>query len=185
MDTTGDIGYLPQDPREGDLDVLARDRVLSARGLDTLLADLEKQQTLMAEVADDAARDKAVRRYGELEERFSALGGYAAESEAGRICAQPGPAGPGADPAAAHAVRWSAPPGGTVAHPVRRQRHRDPGSATTLLLDEPTNHLDADSIGWLRVVPAEPHRWAGGDQPRCRAAGRRGEPGLVPGRGAR
>ena len=58
---TGEIGYLPQDPREGDLDVLARDRVLSARGLDTLLSDLEKQQALMAEVADDATRD---RRYG-------------------------------------------------------------------------------------------------------------------------
>ena len=55
---TGEIGYLPQDPKEGDLDVLARDRVLSARGLDTLLADLEKQQALMAEVADDATRDR-------------------------------------------------------------------------------------------------------------------------------
>ena len=87
---TGEIGYLPQDPKEGDLDMLARDRVLSARGLDTLLADLEKQQALMAEVADDAARDKAVRRYGQLEERFAALGGYAAESEAGRICASLG-----------------------------------------------------------------------------------------------
>ncbi len=74
---TGDVGYLPQDPREGDLEVLARDRVLSARGLDTLLADLEKQQALMAEVADDAVRDKAIRRYGQLEERFSALGGSA------------------------------------------------------------------------------------------------------------
>ena len=31
---TGEVGYLPQDPREGDLDILARDRVLSARGLD-------------------------------------------------------------------------------------------------------------------------------------------------------
>src|SRR3546814_9812972 len=30
---TGEIGYLPQDPKEGDLDMLARDRVLSARGL--------------------------------------------------------------------------------------------------------------------------------------------------------
>ena len=86
----GEVGYLPQDPREGDLDVLARDRVLSARGLDTLLADLEKQQALMAEVVDDTARDKAVRRYGQLEERFAALGGYAAESEAGRICASLG-----------------------------------------------------------------------------------------------
>ena len=62
---TGEIGYLPQDPKEGDLDVLARDRVLSARGLDVLLTDLEKQQALMAEVADDATRDRAVRRYGQ------------------------------------------------------------------------------------------------------------------------
>lgn len=149
VETTGDIGYLPQDPREGDLDVLARDRVLSARGLDTLLSDLEKQQTLMAEVADDDARDKAVRRYGELEERFSALGGYAAESEAGRICASLGL------------------PDRVLTQPLRTlsggQRRRvelsrilfaasdtGSGSATTLLLDEPTNHLDADSIGWLR-----------------------------------
>jgi ATPase subunit of ABC transporter with duplicated ATPase domains len=87
---SGEIGYLPQDPKEGNLEVLARDRVLSARGLDTLLSELEKQQALMAEVADDAARDKAIRRYGQLEERFAALGGYAAESEAGRICASLG-----------------------------------------------------------------------------------------------
>ncbi|AKS34465.1 ABC-F family ATP-binding cassette domain-containing protein [Mycolicibacterium goodii] len=146
---TGEIGYLPQDPKEGDLEVLARDRVLSARGLDTLLADLEKQQALMAEVADDAARDKAVRRYGQLEERFAALGGYAAESEAGRICASLGL------------------PERVLTQPLRTlsggQRRRvelarilfaasetGSGSATTLLLDEPTNHLDADSIGWLR-----------------------------------
>ena len=146
---TGEVGYLPQDPREGDLDVLARDRVLSARGLDTLLADLEKQQVLMAEVVDESARDKAVRRYGQLEERFAALGGYAAESEAGRICASLGL------------------PDRVLTQPLRTlsggQRRRvelarilfaasesGAGSATTLLLDEPTNHLDADSIGWLR-----------------------------------
>jgi ATPase subunit of ABC transporter with duplicated ATPase domains len=150
IDRTGEIGYLPQDPREGDLDMLARDRVLSARGLDTLLSDLEKQQAIMAEVADDAARDKAVRRYGELEERFSALGGYAAESEAGRICASLGL------------------PERVLTQPLRTlsggQRRRvelsrilfaasdtGSGSDTTLLLDEPTNHLDADSIGWLRA----------------------------------
>ncbi|ORV87443.1 ABC-F family ATP-binding cassette domain-containing protein [Mycolicibacterium iranicum] len=149
----GEIGYLPQDPKEGDLDMLARDRVLSARGLDTLLADLEKQQALMAEVADDAARDKAIRRYGQLEERFAALGGYAAESDAGRICASLGL------------------PDRVLTQPLRTlsggQRRRvelarilfaasDGGAAgsnssMTLLLDEPTNHLDADSIGWLRT----------------------------------
>ena len=146
---SGEVGYLPQDPREGDLDVLARDRVLSARGLDTLLADLEKQQVVMAEVVDDAERDKAIRRYGQLEERFAALGGYAAESEAGRICASLGL------------------PERVLTQPLRTlsggQRRRvelarilfaasesGAGTDTTLLLDEPTNHLDADSITWLR-----------------------------------
>ena len=83
---TGDLGYLPQDPKEGDLDVVARDRVLSARGLDDIMHQMEKQQALMAEAADDKVRDKAVARYGRLEERFSDLGGYVAESEAARIC---------------------------------------------------------------------------------------------------
>src|ERR1035441_927045 len=31
---SGTVGYLPQDPRTGNLDILAIDRVLSARGLD-------------------------------------------------------------------------------------------------------------------------------------------------------
>lgn len=148
---TGEVGYLPQDPREGNLDVLARDRVLAARGLDAILVDLEKQQVLMAEVVDDGARDKAIRRYGQLEERFAALGGYAAESEAGRICTSLGL------------------PERVLTQPLRTlsggQRRRvelarilfaaaeggaGGSSGTTLLLDEPTNHLDADSIGWLR-----------------------------------
>jgi ATPase subunit of ABC transporter with duplicated ATPase domains len=145
----GDIGYLPQDPKEGDLEVLARDRVLSARGLDTLLADLEKQQALMAEVADDAERDRAVRRYGQLEERFAALGGYVAESDAARISASLGL------PERVLTQQLRTLSGG--------QRRRvelarilfaasdTAGATTTLLLDEPTNHLDADSLGWLRA----------------------------------
>src|SRR5947209_3931131 len=49
---SGEIGYLPQDPRTGDLDVLARDRVLSARGLDDLVRKMEKTQVEMAERLD-------------------------------------------------------------------------------------------------------------------------------------
>src|ERR1700719_2063660 len=145
----GEIGYLPQDPKEGDLDVLARDRVLSARGLDTLLTDLEKQQALMAEVADDAARDRAIRRYGQLEERFAALGGYGAESEAGRICASLGL------PERVLSQQLHTLSGGQrrrveLARILFAASDTGAGSATTLLLDEPTNHLDADSVGWLR-----------------------------------
>lgn len=147
---SGDLGYLPQDPKEGNLDVLAKDRVLSARGLDEIVRGMEKQQAIMAEAADDAERDKAVRKYGSLEDRFSALGGYVAESEAARICNSLGL------------------PDRVLEQPLRTlsggQRRRvelarilfaaSDGSGgksnTTLLLDEPTNHLDADSITWLR-----------------------------------
>src|SRR5579875_3695728 len=44
VERSGPVGYLPQDPRTGDLDVIARDRVLSARGLDVLAADIAKVQ---------------------------------------------------------------------------------------------------------------------------------------------
>lgn len=145
----GEIGYLPQDPKVGNLDVLARDRVLSARGLDVLLTDLEKQQALMAEVADEDERDRAIRRYGQLEERFVALGGYGAESEAGRICASLGL------PERVLTQRLRTLSGGQrrrveLARILFAASESGAGNSTTLLLDEPTNHLDADSLGWLR-----------------------------------
>lgn len=145
----GEIGYLPQNPKVGDLDVLARDRVLSARGLDVLLTDLEKQQALMAEVADEDERDRAIRRYGQLEERFVALGGYGAESEAGRICASLGL------PERVLTQRLRTLSGGQrrrveLARILFAASESGAGNSTTLLLDEPTNHLDADSLGWLR-----------------------------------
>jgi ATPase subunit of ABC transporter with duplicated ATPase domains len=147
----GELGYLPQDPREGDLTVTAKDRVLSARGLDQLLRDMEKAQTAMAELVDDRERDKAIARYGRLEERFAARGGYAAESDAGRICSNLG-----------LPDRVLNQPLSTLSGGQRRRvelarilfaaSEAGPGgrSASTLLLDEPTNHLDADSINWLR-----------------------------------
>jgi ATPase subunit of ABC transporter with duplicated ATPase domains len=148
---TGELGYLPQDPREGDLSVTAKDRVLSARGLDKLMRDMEKAQTAMAELVDDAQRDKAINRYARLEERFSSQGGYAAESEAARICSNLGLA----DRVLSQTL-------GTLSGGQRRRVElarilfaaAEAGaggkSETILLLDEPTNHLDADSITWLR-----------------------------------
>lgn len=148
---TGELGYLPQDPREGDLSVTAKDRVLSARGLDKLMRDMEKAQASMAELVDEAARDKAINRYARLEERFSSLGGYAAESEAARICSNLGLA----DRILAQTLQTLS--GGQrrrveLARILFAAAEAGAGgkSETILLLDEPTNHLDADSINWLR-----------------------------------
>ena len=132
------VGYLPQDPRTGDLDVLARDRVLSARGLDEIMRNLEKSQLQLAETPDDAS---VLERYGRLEERFTALGGYAAEAEAARICSNLGL------PERALGQQL-----GTLSGGQRRRIELARilfSDATTLLLDEPTNHLDAESVEWL------------------------------------
>jgi ATPase subunit of ABC transporter with duplicated ATPase domains len=143
VERRGSVGYLPQDPRTGDLTITARDRVLSARGLDTLLAEMG---SLSVQMADDPT-DARVKRYGALEDRFAALGGYAAEAEAARICANLGLP----DRVLGQTI-------GTLSGGQRRRIElarilfadaRETGGGV-LLLDEPTNHLDADSITWLR-----------------------------------
>ena len=68
---------------------LALDRVLSGRGLDELRAAMRAAEEQMSD-GRPARRDAAVRRYGQLEERFTLLGGYAAEAEASSIASSLG-----------------------------------------------------------------------------------------------
>ena len=62
---SGTVGYLPQDPRTGNLDMLAIDRVLSARGLDQLRAELRAAEAQMGG-SDSVASADAISRYGRL-----------------------------------------------------------------------------------------------------------------------
>ncbi|MEL4152717.1 ATP-binding cassette domain-containing protein [Corynebacterium bovis] len=145
---SGEIGYLPQDSKEGDIDQTARDRVLSARGLDQLRQSMDRQQEIM-ETGTDAERDAAIGKYSRLEERYSALGGYEADAEAARICDGLGL------PQRILDQQLRTLSGGQrrrveLAQILFAATSGSGRSATTLLLDEPTNHLDADSITWLR-----------------------------------
>jgi len=136
-----EVGYLPQDPSSGDLEQLALDRVLSARGLDEVVRAMRDTEGAMAS-ADDETREAAMDRYARLEARFTAAGGYAAESEAHRITSNLGLD----DRVLGQTL-------GTLSGGQRRRVELARilfSGVDTLLLDEPTNHLDADSIAWLR-----------------------------------
>ncbi|GHK05381.1 ribosomal protection-like ABC-F family protein [Streptomyces sp. NPDC003753] len=138
---SGEVGYLPQDPRTGDLDVLARDRILSARGLDVLIRKMRENEQRIA-TGKGSTREKALRQYERQETEFLTKGGYSAEAEAATIAA-----------ALNLPDRVLGQPLHTLSGGQRRRIELARilfSDADTLLLDEPTNHLDADSIIWLR-----------------------------------
>jgi len=141
IDRTGEIGYLPQDPRSGNPEELARTRILDARGLGSLVVGMRAATEEMAST-DSTVSAHAMKRYGQLNDQFLALGGYAAEAEAAAIASN-----------LALPDRILDQPLKTLSGGQRRRIELARilySGARTMLLDEPTNHLDADSVGWLR-----------------------------------
>ena len=139
--SSGEVGYLPQDPRSGDPEQLTRDRILSARGLDDAVRRLRAAEVDMAS-DDPTTRERAMKRYAAADAALHAGGGYAAESEAAQIAHSLG-----------IADRLLDQPLGTLSGGQRRRVELARilfSGAEVLILDEPTNHLDADSIVWLR-----------------------------------
>jgi len=138
---TGEIGYLPQDPRSGNLDDTARTRILDARGLGSIVVKLQ-QSTLDMASTDAAVSEAGMAAYAKLEDRFLALGGYAAEAEAAAIASN-----------LALPDRILDQPLKTLSGGQRRRIELARilfSGADTMILDEPTNHLDVDSVVWLR-----------------------------------
>jgi len=141
IERSGEIGYLPQDPRSGDPEMMARTRILDARGLGTIVLEMQ-QATIDMGSSDEAVAAAGMKKYGNLTDRFQALGGYAAEAEAASIASNLNL------------------PDRILEQPLKTlsggQRRRIElarilfSDASTMILDEPTNHLDADSVVWLR-----------------------------------
>lgn len=141
IERSGEIGYLPQDPRASAPETIARDRILSARGLDNMVNGMEEATQEMAS-SDTAVAERAMKRFSQFNDRFEALGGYAAQSEAAAISHNLG-----------LPDRILEQPLGTLSGGQRRRIELARilfSDAQTMILDEPTNHLDADSIVWLR-----------------------------------
>ena len=141
VNVTGTVGYLPQDPRSGNPEEIARDRILSARGLHDVVRRMQEASMGMG-TTDEGERDRLIGRYARAEAEFEALGGYAVESQAAAIAASVG-----------LQERILDQPLGTLSGGQRRRVELARilfSGADVLLLDEPTNHLDADSVRWLR-----------------------------------
>lgn len=137
----GGIGYLAQDPRTGDPEMTARERILSVRGIERTLRSIQRAEHDMSTL-EGAKQQKAMEKYVRLNDQFTAAGGWAANSEASHIAANLGIS------EATLGQKLETLSGGQRRR-VELARVLFSG-AETLLLDEPTNHLDHDSIVWLR-----------------------------------
>ena len=171
VERSGEIGYLPQDPRAGDPEQLARTRILDARGLGSVDAAARR-----GDRADGLERPGG-RREGDQPVR-AARGGVprprrlrgGGRGRCDRL--EPRAARPDPRPAAEDALRRPAAPHRAGPHPVLRRRHPHPRRA-----DEPPrrglDHLAA------RVPEAVQGR-CDRHQPRRRPRRRRREPRVLP-----
>jgi ATP-binding cassette subfamily F protein 3 len=137
------IGYLPQEVAGGTTgSVLAE--ALSG------FADvwqIEREMEDVAAALEVAPTDALTARYGDLQHRFEALGGYRLESQAQAILG-----GLGFAAADLHRPLTEFSGGWRMRAALARLLLLRP---SLLLLDEPTNHLDLESLAWLETFLSE------------------------------
>ena len=135
--------YLPQEPRLGRQfgdDATVRDVAASGSPLASLARELAAAEKALAEV-DDAYLERAVEKYGALEERYRHEGGYKIEADAGVMLN-----GLGLDYVELDRRVGDLSAGERTRLEMARVLM---SGADLLLLDEPTNHLDENGVGWL------------------------------------
>ena len=139
--SNGTVGYLAQDTHVGDPSMKARDRIISVRGIDSIIARIRKAEHEMS-TTEGARQQRAMERYVKLDQQFTNSGGWAANAEAAQIAHSLGLEDRVLDQTL-----------DTLSGGQRRRVELARvlfSNADVLLLDEPTNHLDHDSIVWLR-----------------------------------
>ena len=135
----GTLSHLPQEPVPGGLGVepIGLSHVLSARGLDSLDADMQHARHALA--ADPT--EETIERFTSLEEEFREKGGYEAESEVARLAD-----GLGLEEELLLEDLNSLSGGQRRRVDLMRVLYEEPA---TMVLDEPTNHLDKAAKRWL------------------------------------
>ena len=137
------IGYFRQDVEEMSGRSVIDEVIAGSGRLGDLHHELEALQHAMADPAQAGDMDRILARFGEVQEEYDHLGGYAIESQAREILH-----GLGFDDERIDGDVGALSGGWKMRVAMARVIL---GKPDVLLMDEPTNHLDIESIIWLEA----------------------------------
>src|SRR5438067_6685132 len=135
------IGYFRQDVEEMAGRSVLDEAILGSGRVGDLHHELERLQHDLADPAKAADLDRILARFGEVQEEYDHLGGYALEAQAREVLH-----GLGFDDERVDGDVGALSGGWKMRVAMARVLL---GRPDVLLMDEPTNHLDIESIIWL------------------------------------
>src|SRR5947208_4191022 len=137
------IGYFRQDVEEMSGRSVLDEAIAGSGRVGDLHHELEALQHSMSDPAQADKMDKILERFGEVQEEYDHLGGYALESQAREVLL-----GLGFDDERIDGDVGDLSGGWKMRVGMARVLL---GRPEVLLMDEPTNHLDIESIVWLEA----------------------------------